>query len=741
MAIESAAAFTATGGVRITFEIEGLLHAFQVARLEGSEGISELFHFQLTLTCDNDAISFDDVVGASALLSLHGDDGERHVHGTISRFEQGESSGRRARDAVYVATLVPNVFRLKLRQSCRVFQQMDVPAILQRVLEEAGVPSDEVRLKLTRKEYRPREHCIQYRESDWAFMSRLMEEEGIFYFFEHRPDKHVLVIADSHYAHGPIAGIESIPFQGPSGALRAGEHIARFSFAQEMRASRVTLRDYNFKKPTLALEGEARAGSAREQLDIYDFASGHEDPKTVAETARLRLEEQQASVRSAAGESASVRLLPGSFFALREHPRDDFNRRYLLTRVEHRAALAGVTDGRPGEPGGSYSNRFWGIPVEVPFRPPQRTPRPHVRGVQTAVVVGPAGEEIYTDEFARVKVRFHWDRGAHRGEHSSCWIRVSQTWAGQGFGSMQIPRVGQEVIVDFLEGDLDRPLITGSVYHGTNVTPYNLPADKSKSTLRSSSTPGGDGFNELTFEDKKGEEEIYLHGERDWKVEIERDTNESIGRDETVSIGQNRKKSVGVDDTEIIGVNKTILVGASHHEAIGVEETVTVGGNSSKTVGGTRTENIGANRAVMVGANHSEVIGVNMTLSVGGKMTETISEEHVERVGAHKELSIEGRYTIAVGGNAESLVEGTLTEDVKKGKLVRVGKRFEQVCGDSRIIIDERGRITIEGSDITIRSSKPVRVTSKRLQVKSTGAVNVKAGGAVKVKGTIVGIN
>lgn len=729
-------------GLWMTFEVEGLLHAFRVSRFDGTEGLSELFQFELTLVCDNDAIAFDDVVGATALLTLHNDGAERHVHGIISRFEQGESSGRGARHATYVATLVPHVFRLKLRQTCRVFQQMTVPDIVRAVLDEAGVPSDEVRFQLTRKEHRVREHCIQYRESDWSFVCRLMEEEGIFYFFEHRPDKHVLVIADSPYAHGPIVGAEAVPFRAPTGALRVGEHIARFRFAQEMRPNRVKLRDYDFKKPALVVEGDAHAADKREGLEVYDFSGGYEDPKTVTEFAQVRLEEQQVAGRVGAGDSGCVRLLPGQFFALSEHPREDFNRRYLLTRVAHRGVALDGDDTRSGRGGeGGYSNTFWGIPVEVPFRPSLKTPKPVVRGVQTAVVVGPPGEEIYTDELGRVKARFHWDRSTQRDEQNACWIRVSQIWAGQGWGSMHIPRVGQEVVVDFLEGDLDRPLITGCVYHRTNLPPVNLPAEKTRSTIRSRSTPGGDGFNELAFEDKKGEEEIYLHGQKDWNIEVGNDKDQTVGRDETLAVARNRTKTVGVNQSEGIGLNKTIVVGANHTENIGVEESITVGANSTRTVGANRSETIGANRSVMVGANQSEIIGVNMTLAVGGRKTETVASQSVEQVGEDKELSIDGRYTIEVGGDAESRVEGGSTESVGREKLVRVGKRLEHVCGDSRIIIDERGKIVIEGKDITIRSARPVRILSKRLSVKSTGAVSVKAGGTVKVKGTVVGIN
>lgn len=730
---------TMSSGARFSFEVEGLLQAFHVARLEGREGISELYQFELGLTSQDADINFEDVVGSAALLTLHAEGSSRAVHGIISRFEQVGGGGGRA---AYSATIVPHAFRLKLRQNCRVFQGMDAPAILTRVLEEAGLLGDDYRLALVRKEYRVREHCIQYRESDWSFVSRLMEEEGIFYFFEHRNDRHTLVIADSAYAHRAIPGPDTLAFRPPTGIVAPGDHAHRFSFAQELRASRVALRDYSFKNPALTLEATAGAAGEHGPIEVYDASPGsYEDPKSGAVVARIRLEEQQAAGRTGAVESGSIRVLPGYLFTMSEHPRESFNRQYLITRVEHRGAQPDVAEAAGSGAAEGYSNRFTCIPAEVPFRPAQRTPRPVFRGAQTAVVVGPPGEDIHTDEFGRVRVRFHWDRSSPRNEQSSAWIRVSQSWAGQGWGSLHIPRVGQEVVVDFLEGDLDRPLVTGAVYHGTNLTPYKLPAEKTKSTLRSSSSPGGDGYNELCFEDKRGEEEILLHGHRDLTIEVGRDKDQTVGRDESLGVARNRVKTVGVDQSERVGANKSIEVGANHTESIGLDESITVTGNSSQSVGIMRTEVIGANRSVMVGANNTEIIGMNMTISVGGRRAETIAADSTEKVGGDKEAAVDGRYDIVVGGGMLTRVGGDHTEEVDLEKMIAAGKKIELLCGTSRILVDKKGRIVVEGANIVLRSAGPVKVESKKLQVRSSGSVNVKAAGTVKVKGTIVGIN
>ncbi|EYF05399.1 VgrG protein [Chondromyces apiculatus DSM 436] len=321
------------------------------------------------------------------------------------------------------------MWRLKLRQGCRIFQQQRTPEILASLLEEAGVPRDRYRFKLSRKAYPPREHRVQYRESDWAFLCRLMEEEGLFYYFEHTAEEHTLIVADAPYAHEPLPEGDTLLLRPPTGALATGEHASSFTFAQEMQAGRVTLRNYSFKTPAVLLESEARAGGASEDLEVYDFPGESEDPRATDEMAKLLLEERQASARVGTAESNVMRACPGYVVALQGHPHDDLNRRYLLTAVDHQGAQALF---EAVSPESRYTNRLRCIGAEIPFRAPRQTPRPAIHGVQTAVVVGPEGEEIHTDKHGRVRVRFHWDRVKWRDGHDSCWIRVSQSWAGQG---------------------------------------------------------------------------------------------------------------------------------------------------------------------------------------------------------------------------------------------------------------------------------------------------------------------
>ncbi|MFS8069951.1 MAG: type VI secretion system tip protein TssI/VgrG, partial [Byssovorax sp.] len=460
---------------RFLFEVDGLAQTLRVVRFSGSEGLSELFRFEVIVASEDGAVGFDDIIGKPALLTMRADEDEsRYVHGIVARMRQGDFGKKLT---TYHLTIVPRPWRLLHRQDCRIFQELTAKEIIQKVLEGAGLTSDTDFRLAVQGSHAVREYCVQYRESDWAFVSRLMEEEGIYYFFEHLADKHLLTIVDKLSAHVPIAGESTIKFRPSLGALSKGEHVHRFHYAEEIRSGKVTIRDYDFKKPGLKLES-AEAGASFADLEVYDHPGDYVLPATGDALATLRLQERTSLRKVGEGESACERLIPGSTFTLSEHGREALNRAYLVTRIEHEGAEPAMAES--GAEVTRYENRFEVIPDDVPFRPALTTPRPTVKGVQSAIVVGPAGEEIYTDEHGRVKVQFFWDRLGKKDDKSSCWIRVSQVWAGEGWGAMHIPRINQEVLVDFFEGDPDRPIITGRVYHGTNVPPYALPANKTR---------------------------------------------------------------------------------------------------------------------------------------------------------------------------------------------------------------------------------------------------------------------
>jgi type VI secretion system secreted protein VgrG len=717
-----------------TLAIEGVDSDLSVALFEGTEGISELFAFQLDITSTDAGIEPDSAVGAKSTLTI-ATEGQtpRYVSGIVSRFELGEQTEK---TAVYRATLVPSMFRLLYRHDSRIFQEKRVDEIIQEVFSDAGI--DNFRLAL-HETYATREYCVQYRESDWAFLSRLMEEEGIFYFFEHEDGAHTLVMADTHSAHAPIPAPDKIPFRPPLGAMARGESISRFVFGRELRPGKVAMTDFNFKKPMLSLMSSA-SGDADADLEVYDYPGKFDLPDSGDAVAKVRLGEWEASRRWGGGDGGSARFAPGSLFELTEHPRGSANRAYLITRVHHQGVAPQMGDTRDITQ--SYRNRFEVIHDDVPFRPVRRTPRPAVRGVQTAIVTGPSGEEVYVDEHGRVKVQFHWDRKGKKDEKSSCWIRVSQAWAGAGWGGMIIPRVGHEVIVDFIEGDPDRPIITGRVYHGMNVPPYPLPAEKTKSSLRSSSSPGNNGSNEIRFEDKAGSEEIFLHGEKDWNIIIEHDKTQSIGNDEELTVGHDRKKKVARNQSEDVGKDKSINVGSNHIEVIGSNEAQTIGANATKTVGGAFIASIGAAASVSVGAAVTVNVGGKLAVGVGGDKEETVGAASAETVGADKKVDVAADYKVNVGGSMTKQIAVDDGINIGKNQNIEVGEKITIVCGDAKVTIEKNGDITVVGKEIKVEGSTKVIVQAgSKVKIQSDGPVEIEASAAMKLKGSAVNIN
>lgn len=707
-----------------TFQIQGLEHDLRVIRFEGHEGMSQLFEFHVAVACEAGDLAFEDVVGMAAVLTFRVGDEPRQVHGIVASFEQGDEGKKLT---AYRAVLVPAVWRLQHRRDSRIFQAQSVPEILESVLSAAGVPGDGYRFAVSGS-YAPREYCVQYRESDWAFACRLMEEEGIAYHFEHTDAGHVLVMADSPSVYEPIPGDANVVFRPPLGALVKGEHVSRFRYAERIRPGKVTLRDYNFKKPGLLLEGAGEA-DVDPDLEIYDYPGEYEESDPGKALAKVRLEELQTSRKTGDGESACARFLPGATFTLADHPRDDFNKDFLITRVDHHGSEPGMEQGG----GAPYGNRFQVIPAGVPFRPPRITPRPTIRGIQTAIVTGPSGEEIHTDEHGRIKVQFHWDRQGKKDDKSSCWIRVSQIWAGGAWGAVFLPRIGHEVVVDFIEGDPDRPLVVGSVYHGTNVPPYGLPGEKTKSTIKSNSSTGGGGFNELRFEDKKGSEEIFLHGQKDWNILIENDKSQEIGHDQALLVKHDREARVDNDDTESIGGNQNIEVTKNLTETVGLDMSLDVGGGLTVTVAKDCSATVSGALALAVNSSTS--------VSVGGSKSESVSESSSEAVGKSKSVSVDESYALEVAKDGTLKFGKNVKEEVGEKKTMIVGKELSIQVGDATITVKKNGEITVQGKKITVKGTGPIHVEGKKLTVKSSGEVSVQASGKVNLKGSNVGVN
>jgi len=642
----------------------------------GMEQLSRPFEYELELLSENHAVTFDDIVGQNVTVRLALSNGEtRYFNGYVSRFVQAGSVGRLTR---YCATIVPWLWFLTRMADCRIFQEMTVPDIIKQVFGDRGFDDFEDRLSGT---YRQWEYCVQYRETDFNFVNRLMEQEGIYYYFKHEDGKHTLVLADAASSHDPFPDYEEIPLRPPEQALREGEHIWAWTIEHRVQPGAYALNDYDFKAPKKALwtKAEVVRKHAMATAVVYDYPGEYVEFADGEAYARTRIEELQAQHEVLEGQSDARGICPGCKFSLTNHPRQDQCREYLITSATYQLESNQFDSAGQASGGGPvYSCSFTAIDSKEPFRPPRVTPKPVVQGPQTAIVTGPKGEEIFPDEYGRVKVHFHWDRYGKVDEKSSCWIRVSQVWAGKGWGAMSIPRIGQEVIVEFLEGDPDRPIITGRVYNGQSMPPYGLPGKKVVSGMKSNSTPGGGGYNEMSMDDTQGTEKITIHGQYDMSTTIE--------NDQTDIIHNNRTTTVDVDDTETIGSNQTVTVGA--------DQSITVGGNQSLSVGSNQDQVIGANRSITVGGDETTTVSGSRTLTVGA--SESIS------VGASRSLVVGAAHSIAVGANLDVSAAANTSMASGANTNISAGASIKITAGSSVTISAAGSSITIGASGITL---------------------------------------
>jgi len=594
----------------------------------GHEAISQIFKFDLDLLSENHTIAFKDIVGKNVTIRVTlAHDSERYFNGFVSRFAQ---SGSDARFTHYQMEVVPWLWFLTRIADCRIFQEKTIPDIIKAVFGSRGFK--DYRFSLT-STYEPREYCVQYRETDFNFVSRLMEQYGIFYFFEHENGKHTLVLADSESVHQSCPEQATAHYNLTVGGLDADDVITGWHMEQELRTGKYSLTDYNFETPSANLmtnEPTVVNVGGNSAFEIYDYPGEYLNKSQGKNLAAIRMQEEEADHLVVSGSSVCRAFTTGYKFDLQDHYRDDMNASYILTEVQHIASVEGsytVGDEATGE---HYSNHFNCMPASVPFRPPRKTPEPFVQGPQTALVVGKSGEEIWVDKYGRIKVQFYWDRLGQKDEKSSCWIRVSQPWAGAGWGAMWIPRMGQEVIVDFLEGDPDRPLITGRVYNAEQIVPYSLPDNQTRSTFLSRSSKGGgtSNFNEMRFEDKKGSEQIFMNAEKDMDLRVEEESREFVGA--------NRHLIVKANQQELVEGDTHGHVKGKHFEKIEGDMSLEINGKQMQKIGGDQSieldsdqkEKIVGNLSLQVGKDQKTQIGGNVSLQVGQSRNEKIGQTH-----------------------------------------------------------------------------------------------------------------
>jgi len=697
--------------------------ALLLEKLTGSEGLSRPFRFNLTVLAQpGTTIAFDELLGQAAAVRLDlpaGVDGRapsaRYFHGIVHKLSEGATVRSASSGDVFLRywlEIVPQFWLLNKRVTSRIFQQKTAPEILQEVL--AGL---DVAYELNGA-YEPRNYCVQYQESDFRFASRLMEEEGIYFFFKHSDSGHQMVVADAASSHLDLPQGATVVYNDFSGLRDRSLHedrVHRWLKTQEIGAGKFTTWDFCFEMPERNLEatkdilGSAAAGTVTHSLavggndayEVFDYPGGYAqrydgvDPGGAdrasdlekitpdgERTVGVRMEQATVPDLTVTGESNVRGFTPGYKFQLDQHLSG--NGQYILTDVEHSAGMEGTytTDEAVAL---RYGNRFHCLPVAVPYRPPRTTAKPTIQGTQTAFVVGPAGSEIFTDKYGRVKAQFHWDRAGQNNSDSSCWMRVAQPWAGKRWGVVFLPRVGDEVVVDFIGGDPDRPIIVGSVYNADHMPPYELPTEMTKSVIKTRSTTGGDAetYNELRFEDKTGEEEIYFHAEKDFNRVVENSDTLKVGfekmdpGDQTIEIYNNRTERVqeGNESITVEKGNRTVTVdkGNDLHQVKEGDRTVIVdqGNDTHQIKAGNRVVEIDQGNDTLTIAQGDQTI----TLDAGQSTLEAATQIELKVGGSSIKITPSGitlkATMIKVEGTGMTQVKGNVVQ-VKGGATTEV---------------------------------------------------------------------
>ncbi|RWP87434.1 MAG: type VI secretion system tip protein VgrG [Mesorhizobium sp.] len=753
--------------------------------LVGRDEISRCFAYTVGFVSTDTDIDPLKMLGGP--LSIEGEsDPKRWFSGLVSEFRLTRLEDHLA---YYDAVIRPWLWFLGNTTDCRIFQNKSVVDIVKDVFKKYNTAEFDLRLQGS---YAPREYCVQYDETDLDFVQRLLEHEGILYFFEHDEGKHTLVLADAMSKLKPAPGYEKVlyNFEG-QGSRRDVEYITEWIPGSSVRPGAYAHTDYDFTKPSADLMAKSAQPFSHKLAagENYRQPGAHLEMGRGDRLAAIRREEIQAVHQRIAAVGTVRGLYSGCTFKLDGFPREDQNQEYLVVSAEYRLFDPGYR-AHADVDSENFTVIIGVAPTALPYRPPRITPRPIMRGPQTATVVGPSGEEIFTDKYARVKVQFHWDRLGKKDQNSSCFVRVSQTWAGSGWGFIQIPRIGQEVIVDFIEGDPDLPIITGRVYNASQMPPYGLPGSATQSGWKSDSSKGGGGYNELMFEDKAGSELVNFQAQKNHHLLIKHDRTKLVQHDQSDRIDHDAKHSVGHNLDEDVGNNKTIKVGVDQTTNIGSNDTETVGANRSLTVMANETIHVVANSTENIDANHTQTVGVVQTVTVkaaridsvlaaetrevGGFQKNTIGATRSMKVGVSQShdigttdsWEIGSDQTVKIGGNQSFTVAGDHASTISKGRTAKItaddGTQIDgahslkvgkgsgiDITEDSSIkvgknlVIDAGDSITLKcgSATITMKKDGTISVEGKDISLKGSGKITVNASGDVIVKGSTINNN
>lgn len=625
-----------------------------VIRYQAREAISRPFEVEVELSTQDASFRAESCLRSSALLTLvNHSEGERCFHGVIDRAEFAYWTGTHYH---FKIRLRPALAALAHREGSRIYQDQNIVDVIKSVLTAAGVTELDVQLTQT---YEPREYIVQYRESELNFVQRLMEDEGIFYFFRHKPEGHTLVLADAPSAFVPADDAPEVSFSMMQGM--SGEPLVDFSRTRRLRTTNVLMRDFDFEKPQNKPQSELPAKDAY-QAPYYEYPGGFIKGAEGSRRAKGRISSLRRDADTVQGSSRAIGLRCGVPFSVAGAAQECLLGEFVITELY----THGEQTLESGGPNKVCENEFSGIPKDAAYAPPRLARKPKIRGIQTAVVTGPSSQEqaIHVDKYGRIKVRFYWDRINQQNDTSSCWLRVSQTPMG---GSMVLPRVTWEVSVAFLEGDPDRPFALGRVYNGEKTPPYALPGTQTSGSLKSMSSPGGAGSNEIKLADSGGSQGWNLHAQKDLNIRVNHDKNEKVGVDETHSVTVNTQVSVGSNDKLSVGGNQSIDVGSIYGHHIGGSQTIKVGGNDTSNATSNFIEHVASDRSYKVGGNMLTINNTIMT-TVDGSITRNVGAAEVVGSVSSIQTHIGGNYDENVGAVKVELMKGMSSETVGGNK-------------------------------------------------------------------------
>ncbi len=711
---------------------------------------------RITLEISTDALDaeLDEFLGATCEVTTHRGDSVHCFFGVVLRVDL---LGQVDHHTVLRIRAVSALELAQQRRHSKIWQELSVMDIVVEVLDEAlGDYSRTTQVDAASRGSAPRTYCVQYRETDYDYVHRLLEEAGVSYYLHHDPDvgHEVAVLCDDN-AQYPSAenvdGGDEFPLVSHNPDQADTESLQSLEWRQQLTTTAVLRGDFDWNTPTDLLSSEAGDADARGRVRrLYAHGQRRFESDDLEERAQDLSDALALAGETARGTSNSPGLRPGMRFTTDAHSLDGAPGEYIVTRVSHRGA-----SNRSGTMGGRgetvvYSNSFECVPSSAVLRPRHQTPKPRVRGPQTATVVG--DDEIHTDAHGRIQVQFHWEEHPSFATDASCWIRCAQSWAQGAWGAQFIPRVGMEVVVEFLEGNPDRPLVTGCVYNGEHEPPFALPGSSTQSGWRTNSSPGGGGSNELRFDDAAGAEEVFIHGQRDWNVVIENNTSVSTGNDETHSVGNDRTKTVDNNQSSTIGVDKSISVGSNHSETIGADmaltvgknQTITIGANQTITVGSALSETIGSTCTQTVTAAKATTVGAAFAITVGGAMATTVMAASAEIVGAVKSVTVGGASSHSVIG-AYKCSAATISHSAKKAvqisagtKLSAKGKSSVGLSTDGPFMARAKTKFTIDAGDefviscgssvLSMKKNGEIVIKGKKITVKGSSKITLKGG-------------